>query len=138
MLGIDEKHLPQVEPVLYKMGTTVYHCGKAGHGTRTKLINNMMVLSYCQINSEALVLAQALGLDLNNTFNVLTSTTASNGKLKQQWPNKVLKGDLSPGFDLAIGYKDISLDYNAGASSQVAIPDCATTRNALRLELALG
>src|SRR3546814_9937639 len=59
MLGIDEKHLPQVEPVLYKMGTTVYHCGKAGHGTRTKLINNMTVLSYCQINSEALVLAQA-------------------------------------------------------------------------------
>src|SRR3546814_13124267 len=90
------------------------------------------------MNSEALVLAQALGLDLNNTFNVLTSTTASNGQLKQKWPNKVLKGDLSPGFDLALGYKDISLASNAGASSQVALPVCDTTRNVFRLSLASG
>src|SRR3546814_5788513 len=60
MLGIDEKHLPQVEPVLYKMVTTVYNCGKARHGTRTKLIKNMLVLFSCQKNSEALLLAQAL------------------------------------------------------------------------------
>lgn len=138
MLGIDGKHLPTVEPILYKMGTTVYHCGKAGDGTRTKLINNMMVLCYCQINSEALVLAQSLGLDLNNTLNVLTSTTASNGQLKEKWPNKVLKGDLTPGFDLALGYKDISLASNAGASSQVALPVCDTTRNVFRMALASG
>lgn len=138
MLGIDGEHLPQVEPVLYKMGTTVYHCGGAGTGTRTKLINNMMVLCYCQINSEALVLAQSLGLDLNNTFNVLTSTTASNGQLKQKWPEKVLKGDLSPGFDLALGYKDISLASNAGASSQIALPVCDTTKNIFRMALAAG
>lgn len=138
MLGIDSQHLPQVEPVLYKMGTTVYHCGAAGTGTRTKLINNMMVLCYCQINSEALVLAQSLGLDLNNTFNVLTSTTASNGQLKQKWPEKVLKGDLSPGFDLALGYKDISLASNAGASSQIALPVCDTTKNIFRMALAAG
>lgn len=138
MLGIDSQHLPQVEPVLYKMGTTVYHCGAAGTGTRTKLINNMMVLCYCQINSEALVLAQSLGLDLNNTFNVLTSTTASNGQLKQKWPEKVLKGDLSPGFDLALGYKDISLASNAGASSQIALPLCDTTKNIFRMALAAG
>lgn len=138
MLGIDGQHLPKVEPVFYKMGTTVYHCGKAGDGTRTKLINNMMVLCYCQINSEALVLAQSLGLDLNTTFEVLTSTTASNGQLKEKWPNKVLKGDLSPGFDLALGYKDISLASNAGASSQVALPVCDTARNVFRMALASG
>ncbi|MFW7341017.1 NAD(P)-dependent oxidoreductase [Pollutimonas sp. H1-120] len=138
MLGIASEHLAKVEPILYKMGTTVYHCGKAGDGTRTKLINNMMVLCYCQINSEALVLAQSLGLDLNNTFNVLTSTTASNGQLKEKWPNKVLKGDLSPGFDLALGYKDISLASNAGASSQVALPVCDAAKNVFRMALASG
>jgi 4-hydroxybutyrate dehydrogenase/sulfolactaldehyde 3-reductase len=138
MLGIAAEHLPKVEPILYKMGTTVYHCGKPGDGTRTKLINNMVVLCYCQINSEALVLAQSLGLDLNNTFNVLTNTTASNGQLKEKWPNKVLKGDLSPGFDLALGYKDISLASDAGAKSKVALPVCDTTRNIFRMALASG
>lgn len=138
MLGIDSQHVSRVEPILYKMGTTIYHCGKPGDGTRTKLINNMMVLCYCQINSEALVLAQSLGLDLNNTFNVLTSTTASNGQLKEKWPHKVLKGDLSPGFDLALGYKDISLASNAGATSGVALPMCDIARNVFRMALAAG
>lgn len=138
MLGIDEKHIPVVEPVLHHMGTTIHHCGRAGSGTRTKIINNMMVLCYCQINSEALVLAKSLGLDLNKTFDVLTSTTASNGQLKEKWPRKVLAGDLSPGFDIALGYKDISLASSAGAATQTALPVCDTTKNIFRLALAAG
>ena len=138
MLGIDEKLLSVIEPVLYCMGTTVYHCGPAGSGTRTKLINNMMVLCYCQINSEALVLAKSLGLDLQKTFDVLVNTTASNGQLKEKWPKKVLAGDLSPGFDIALGYKDISLASNAGASAQVALPLCDTTKNIFRMALSAG
>lgn len=138
MLGIDEQHLPAVEPVLYKMGTTIYHCGKAGSGTRTKIINNMMVLCYCQINSEALVLAKSLGLDLQKTFDVLTNTTASNGQLKEKWPKKVLAGDLTPGFDITLGYKDISLASSAGAATQTALPVCDTTKNIFRMALAAG
>ncbi|BBL25858.1 NAD(P)-dependent oxidoreductase [Comamonas terrigena] len=138
MLGIDAQHLPTVEPVLYQMGTTIHHCGHAGSGTRTKIINNMMVLCYCQINSEALVLARSLGLDTAKTFDVLVNTTASNGQLKEKWPKKVLAGDLSPGFDLALGYKDISLASSAGASTQVALPVCDTAKNVFRMALAAG
>lgn len=138
MLGIEERHLAAVQPVLRKMGTTVHHCGGPGSGTRTKLINNMMVLCYCQINSEALVLAKSLGLDIAKTLEVLVNTTASNGQLKEKWPNKVLAGDLSPGFDIALGYKDISLASQAGAASQVALPVCDATRNIFRMALAAG
>lgn len=138
MLGMDEQYLPMVEPVLYKMGTTIYHCGKAGSGTRTKIINNMMVLCYCQINSEALVLAKSLGLNLHKTFDVLTNTTASNGQLKEKWPKKVLAGDLTPGFDITLGYKDISLASSAGAATRTALPVCDTTKNIFRMALAAG
>ena len=138
MLGIDEQHLPTVEPILYKMGTTIHHCGGPGSGTRTKIINNMMVLCYCQINSEALVLAKSLGLDVGKTFDVLVNTTASNGQLKEKWPKKVLAGDLTPGFDLALGYKDISLASSAGAATQVALPVCDTAKNVFRMALAAG
>lgn len=138
MLGIDEEHLSRVESVLYMMGTTVHYCGKAGSGTRTKLVNNMMVLCYCQINSEALVLAQSLGLDIKKTFEVITSTTANNGQLKEKWPNKVLKGDLSPGFDIALGFKDISLASNAAQASSVSLPVCDITRNIFRMALNSG
>lgn len=138
MLGIDEKHLASVEPILYKMGTTIHHCGNAGSGTRTKIINNMMVLCYCQINSEALVLAKSLGLDVGKTLDVLVNTTASNGQLKEKWPKKVLAGDLTPGFDLTLGYKDISLASSAGAATQVALPVCDTAKNVFRMALAAG
>jgi 4-hydroxybutyrate dehydrogenase/sulfolactaldehyde 3-reductase len=138
MLGIDEQHLSIVEPVLYMMGTTVHYCGTAGSGTRTKLVNNMMVLCYCQINSEALVLAKSLGLDVKKTFDVITSTTAVNGQLKEKWPNKVLNGDLTPGFDIALGFKDISLASNAAQMSSVSLPVCDMTRNVFRMALNAG
>lgn len=138
MLGIDEEYLASVEPVLYMMGTTVHYCGKAGSGTRTKLVNNMMVLCYCQINSEALVLAKALGLDIRKTFDVITSTTANNGQLKEKWPNKVLNGDLTPGFDIALGFKDISLASSAAQMSSVSLPVCDMTRNVFRMALNSG
>jgi len=122
MLGAQEDDRAALEPLLLKMGTTVLHCGAPGSGTRMKLINNLMVLCYCQLNSEALVLAGALGLDARKTFDVLAGTTASNGQLKEKWPAKVLAGDLSPGFDIALGFKDLTLACQAAQSVGVSLP----------------
>ncbi|MFT3800429.1 MAG: NAD(P)-dependent oxidoreductase [Burkholderiaceae bacterium] len=122
MLGALDVDRAALEPLLLKMGTTVLHCGAPGSGTRMKLINNLMVLCYCQLNSEALVLAGALGLDARRTFDVLTGTTASNGQLKEKWPLKVLGGDLSPGFDIALGFKDLSLACQAAQSAGISLP----------------
>lgn len=122
MLGANEVDRAEIEPVLLKMGTTVLHCGDPGSGTRMKLINNLMVLCYCQLNSEALVLAASLGLDVRKTFDVLTGTTASNGQLKEKWPVKVLKGDLTPGFDIALGFKDLTLACQAAQTAGISLP----------------
>lgn len=122
MLGATEADRAELEPLLLKMGTTVLHCGEPGAGTRMKLINNLMVLCYCQLNSEALTLATSLGLDPRKTFDVLTGTTASNGQLKEKWPVKVLKGDLTPGFDIALGFKDLTLACQAAQSAGISLP----------------
>ena len=122
MLGAKSADHAEFESLLLKMGSTVLHCGEPGSGTRMKLINNLMVLCYCQMNSEALVLAKALGMDVKKTFDVLTGTTASNGQLKEKWPVKVLKGDLTPGFDIALGFKDLTLACQAAQSSGVSLP----------------
>lgn len=122
MLGAAEDDRLTLEPLLLQMGTTVLHCGNPGSGTRMKLINNLMVLCYCQLNSEALVLANGLGLDTRKTFEVLTGTTASNGQLKEKWPVKVLRGDLTPGFDIALGFKDLTLACQAAQSAGISLP----------------
>lgn len=122
MVGADDSVFTTIHPLLLAMGTTVYHCGSAGDGTRTKLVNNFLVLSYCQLNSEALVLSDALGLDLSGTLDVLLETTASNGQLRDKWPAKVLRGDTSPGFDIVLGLKDLTLACQAAESAGVSVP----------------
>ena len=121
MVGASDDVFTKIRPLLEAMGTTIYHCGKAGSGTRTKLVNNFLVLSYCQLNSEALTLAMALGLDLSNTMNVLLGTTASNGQLRDKWPVKVLRGDTTPGFDVVLGLKDLTLACRAAEQVGVTV-----------------
>ena len=75
--------------MLEKMGTDIHHCGGPGTGIRTKLVNNFLAITSCQMNAEALALTQRFGLDLNRTLDVIHGTTATNGQLKVNWPNKV-------------------------------------------------
>ncbi|WP_407307409.1 NAD(P)-dependent oxidoreductase [Acinetobacter sp.] len=133
MLGAETAEFDYLQDLLLKMGTTVLHCGEPGAGTRMKLINNLMVLCYCQLNSEALVLAQGLGLDAKKTFEVLTGTTASNGQLKEKWPQKVLNNDLTPGFDIALGFKDLTLACQAAQSTGISLPVGNLVRNMFQL-----
>jgi len=121
MVGAEDDVFTRIQPVLEAMGTTIYHCGKPGSGTRTKLVNNFLVLSYCQLNSEALTLAMAQGLDLQKTLDVLLETTASNGQLRNKWPVKVLRGDTTPGFDIALGLKDLTLACRAAEQAGVLV-----------------
>src|SRR5262249_41468499 len=90
MVGASDADFARVLPLLQAMGTTIHHCGKVGTGIRTKLVNNYLAIASCQLNAEALALAQRFGLDLPKTLEVLYGTTATNGQLRVNWPNKVL------------------------------------------------
>lgn len=138
MVGADAGVLADIEPLLLSMGTTIQHCGGPGTGTRTKLVNNFMVLCYCQINSEALVFARAMGLDLERTLDVLLNTTAVNGQLRDKWRAKVLGGDLSPGFDLALGLKDITLACASAHCVGAAVPVGGLVRDLFQLAHSAG
>ena len=109
MVGASNADFARVEPLLKGMGTTIYHCGDVGTGTRTKLVNNYLAIASCQLNAEALALSQRFGLDLKKTLDVLYGTTAFNGQLKIGWPVKVLKGDIAPGFTIDLAHKDFTL-----------------------------
>jgi len=119
MVGGSKEDVARVRPLLEAMGETIYHCGPAGAGTRTKLVNNYLAIFHCVLNAEALALATALKLDLKTTLDVIYGTTAVNGQNKVNWPNKVLKGDTSPGFRIALAHKDASLITEAARKAGV-------------------
>ena len=131
MVGCDIKDFNRVKPLLDAMGSDIYHCGPAGSGTRTKLINNFLAISYCQMNAEALALTAQFGLDLDNTLDVLYGTTAINGQLKIAWPAKSLSNDTKPGFTIDLAHKDLTLVVEAANVAEVPMPMAAAAREAL-------
>ncbi len=131
MVGANDADLERVRPLLEAMGTTVLHCGLPGTGIRTKLVNNFLIMGINQMNAEALALAQAFGLDLQTTLDVLGGTTAANGQLQINWPNKVLKGDDEPGFRMTLAHKDVSLAVEAARVAGLPVFAGAAVREAL-------
>jgi 4-hydroxybutyrate dehydrogenase/sulfolactaldehyde 3-reductase len=138
MVGAAPEDFERVRPLLEAMGTAIYHCGPVGTGMRTKLVNNYLAITSCQMNAEALALSQRFGLDLERTLEVLYGTTATNGQLKIAWPAKVLKGDIAPGFTIDLAHKDLSLIVEAANAARVPMPIAAVAREAFSAARAGG
>lgn len=138
MVGGAREDFDAVKPLLDAMGTTIHYCGRGGAGTRTKLVNNYLAIILCQLNAEALSLSQRFGLDLSTTLDVIHGTTATNGQLKVNWPNKVLAGDTEPGFTIDLAHKDLSLIVQAANAARVPVPVAAAAREAFSTARARG
>jgi 4-hydroxybutyrate dehydrogenase / sulfolactaldehyde 3-reductase len=120
MVGASDTDFLRVKTMLDAMGNTVHHCGPVGSGGRTKLVNNFVAITLTQVNAEALALSQRFGLDLSKTLSVLLGTSANNGQLRMNFPNKVLAGDTTPGFTIDLAHKDLALIM--GAAHAVKVP----------------
>ena len=138
MVGATDADLERVRPLLEAMGDTILHCGGPGAGIRSKLVNNFLIMGINQMNAEALALARGFGLDLETTLKVLGGTTAANGQLSINWPNKVLNGDLAPGFRIALAHKDVSLAVEAARSFGLPLYAGAIVRESLAMAKATG
>jgi 4-hydroxybutyrate dehydrogenase/sulfolactaldehyde 3-reductase len=138
MIGASDETFALVKPMLDAMGTTVHHCGGAGTGMRTKIVNNYLAIISCQLNAEAIALSQRFGLSLPKTLDVIHGTTATNGQLKIAWPAKVLKGDVEPGFTIDLAHKDLTLIVQAGNAAKVPMPIAAAAREAFSAARAQG
>ena len=122
MIGASDADFARVKPLCEAMGNAIYHCGPTGSGGRTKLVNNYIAITLTQVNGEALALSQRFGLDLVKTMQVLLGTSANNGQLRMNFPNKVLAGDTTPGFTIDLAHKDLSLILAAAHAAKVPMP----------------
>jgi len=108
LAGGTAEQVERATPVLMAMGNELINAGGPGMGIRVKLINNYMSIALNALSAEAAVLCEALGLSFEVALKVMSGTPAGKGHFTTSWPNKVLKGDLSPAFmiDLAHNHTD--------------------------------
>ncbi|WP_353745579.1 sulfolactaldehyde 3-reductase, partial [Shigella sp. FJ200903] len=106
--GTDEQ-IARARPIPMCMGNELVEAGGPGMGIRVKLINNYMSIALNALSSEAAVLCESLGLNLDVAIKVMSGTAAGKGHFTTTWPGKVLKGDLSPAFMVDLALKDLRI-----------------------------
>ncbi len=122
MVGAEDADFARVEPLLNAMGNMIYRCGGVGMGSRMKVVNNFLLLTVAQASAEAVALGTKLGLDIDTILKVTGGTTAQNGQLHTLMVNKVLKGDVEPGFTIELAFKDMTLAMMAAAQTRIGLP----------------
>ncbi len=109
MAGGTAEDVARARPVLECMGSEVVHCGAVGMGARMKIVNNYMSIALNVLSAEALVMAEASGLDVEVAREVMNGTTAGRGHFSTTYPSQVLAGNLQPGFMVDLADKDMGL-----------------------------
>jgi 3-hydroxyisobutyrate dehydrogenase len=124
MVGGEAADLERARPYLSAMGSTITHVGPTGAGQSCKLVNQILVVVNMLAASEALVFAQAAGLDLERTLEAVTGGAAGSWMLANRGP-QVIKRDWRPGFTIDLQQKDLRLVLEA--ADETAAPVLATS-----------
>lgn len=125
MVGGSATALERVRPVLEAFSKRIVHVGPSGSGQLMKLVNQILVAGSMLSMAEALLFAQASGLDLAKTLEVVTAGAANSWTLENRGP-QVIRRDFRPGFTVDLQQKDLRLVLEAGDELGVPLQGTST------------
>ncbi len=122
MVGGDESEFRKAKVLLEAMGNNIVHVGnRCGDGQTVKLVNQLLASGNTMVMCEALLFAQAGGVDLEKTLKAVSGGAASSWMLTYRGP-QVIHRDWRPGFTIDLQLKSISAVLNAAADRGVPVP----------------
>ena len=125
MVGGEADDVERARPVLEAIGRTITHVGPVGAGQTCKLVNQVLVVGNMLAVSEALLLAEAGGLDLATTIEAVAGGAAGSWMLSNRGP-QVVADDWRPGFTIDLQQKDLRLVLEAADDLGVPLIGTAT------------
>ncbi|MFZ1399938.1 MAG: NAD(P)-dependent oxidoreductase [Candidatus Promineifilaceae bacterium] len=124
MVGGDAAQVARAMPVFQAMGKAITHVGPIGAGQTVKLVNQILVVVTMLGVGEALLFAQAGGLDLQKTLDAVSQGAAGSWMLSNRGP-QVVERDWRPGFTIDLQQKDLRLVLEA--ADQLGVPMLGTS-----------
>jgi 3-hydroxyisobutyrate dehydrogenase len=121
MVGGAARDVERALPVFQAMGKTITHVGEHGAGQTVKLVNQILVVGNMLAVAEALLFAQAGGVDLEKALAAVVGGAAGSWMLANRGP-QVLARDWRPGFTIDLQQKDIRLVLSAADQLGVPLP----------------
>lgn len=125
MVGGDPAAVSTVEPLLRAYASSIVHVGVSpGSGQMAKMVNQALVVVNQLAASEALLLAQAAGLDLQTTLSAVEGGAGGSWMLSNRGP-QMIRRDWSPGFTVDLQQKDLRLVLETAGELGVPMPGTA-------------
>ncbi len=138
MVGGAAEDFERAMPVFKAMGKTITHVGGTGAGQTVKLVNQVLVVGNCLAMCEALLLAQAGGVDLKKTYDAISQGAAGSWMFTNRAP-QIINRDWRPGFMVSLQQKDLRLVLEAADQLGVPLPGTSLIFNLYRtIENKLG
>ncbi len=124
MVGGDAEQFERARSAFEAMGKTITHVGTIGAGQTVKLVNQVLVVGNCLAMCEALLFAQAGGVDLKKTYDAISQGAAGSWMFTNRAP-QIIERDWRPGFTVALQQKDLRLVLDA--ADEIGVPMLGTS-----------
>jgi len=125
MVGGEPADLDRARPVLNALATTIFHLGPLGAGAAMKLAVNTVIFGLNQAVAEALVLAEAAGIDRTAAYDVLAASAVRSPYIDYKRAS-FLEPETAPvAFALDLAAKDLRLISALAAEFGLPLPQTA-------------
>jgi 3-hydroxyisobutyrate dehydrogenase len=130
MVGGREEDFRRAQPLLQAMGRLIMRVGELGQGEMLKLINNSLAAANAVAVAEALLLADAGGLDLDAVLEVVSAGSGASAQLELK-ASAMREHDFSTLFKTDHMLKDVRLCLEEAQAAGVPFPSAAHARDLL-------
>ena len=124
MVGGSDADVARARPYMESFGTTITHVGPVGSANASRSSIRSLLLSRSFAVSEALLFAQASGLDLEATLEAVKGGAAGSWMLTNRGP-QMIERDWRPGFTIDLQQKDLRLALQAADAVGSPVPGTA-------------
>ncbi len=137
MVGGEEEDYARALALLEAMGELIAHVGELGQGQMLKLVNNALGAANAAALAEALLLADAAGIDLDAFELVVGAGSGASAQLQLK-AGAMRAHDFSTLFKTAHMLKDVRLCLEEAQATGVPFPAAAHARDLLTAAMARG
>jgi 3-hydroxyisobutyrate dehydrogenase-like beta-hydroxyacid dehydrogenase len=137
MAGGETAEFERAKPILEAMGELIVHVGALGQGEMLKLINNSLGAANAAAVAEALLLADATGVDLDALVQVTMSGSGGSTQLQMK-STPMREHDYTTLFKTEHLLKDVRLCLEEAQAAGVPFPAAAHARDLLSATVGRG
>ncbi len=137
MAGGAAEDFARALPLFEAMGEVIVHVGELGQGEMLKLINNSLGAANAAALAEALLLAQATGVDLDAFVRVTSAGSGASAQLTNK-AGAMREHDYTTLFKAEHMLKDVRLCLEEAQAAGIPFPSAAHARDLLTATLGRG